>query len=66
MYDQLNKMPDGNEKKMLINKMEKIVQEELPWIMQYYARNFILYHDSVKNFRQSDLIGSFPKYIRVK
>lgn len=66
MYDQLNKMPDGNDKKILINKMEKIVQEELPWIMQSYARNFILYHDSVKNFRQSDLIGSFPKYIRLK
>jgi ABC-type transport system substrate-binding protein len=66
MYEQLSKMPDGNEKKELVSKMEKNVQEELPWIMQYYARNFILYHDSVKNFRQSDLIGSFPKYIRLK
>lgn len=66
MYEQLSKMPDGNDKKNLIKKMEKTVQEELPWIMQHYARNFILYHDSVKNFRQSDLIGSFPKYIRLK
>jgi ABC-type transport system substrate-binding protein len=66
MYDQLSKLPDGIEKKNLISKMEKTVQEELPWIMQYYSRNFILYHDSVKNFRQSDLTASFPKYIRLK
>ncbi len=66
MYEQLSKLPDGNEKKNLINSMEKIVEDDLPWIMQSYARTFILYHDNVKNFRQSDLIGSFPKYIRLK
>jgi len=66
MYDQLSKMPDGQTKKELISKMEKIVQDDLPWIMQSYARNFTLHHDSIKNFRQSDLVGSFPKYIRVK
>jgi len=66
MYEQLSKLPDGIEKKNLITKMEKTIQEQLPWIMQSYARNFILYHDSVKNFRQSDLTGNFPKYIRLK
>ena len=66
MYEQLSKMPDGNDKKVLINKMEKQIADDIPWIMQYYSRNFILYHDAVKNFRPSDLIWSFPKYIRVK
>lgn len=66
MYDHLIKLPDGDEKKKLITKMEKEVKQDLPWIMQYYSRNFILYHDYVKNYRPSDLVWSYPKYLRVK
>lgn len=66
MYEKLNKLPDGDEKKDLILKMEKMVNDDLPWVMQYYSRNFILYHDYVKNYRPSDLIWNYPKYIRVK
>lgn len=66
MYEKLSKLQDGEEKKALILKMEKIVNDDLPWVMQYYSRNFILYHDYVKNYRPSDLIWGYPKYIRVK
>lgn len=66
MYEKMSKLPDGDEKKNLIIKMEKIVKDDFPWVMQYYSRNFILYHDYVKNYRPSDLIWSYPKYIRVK
>lgn len=66
MYDQLIKLPEGEEKKKLITEMEKMVNEDIPWIMHYYSRNFILYHDSVKNYRPSDLIWSYPKYLRVR
>ncbi|AUN96668.1 hypothetical protein DOM21_18470 [Bacteriovorax stolpii] len=66
MYEKMSKLPDGEEKKALIEKMEKTVNDDLPWIMQYYSRNFILYHDYVKNYRPSDLIWSYPKYLRVK
>ncbi|MFA6237361.1 MAG: ABC transporter substrate-binding protein [Bacteriovorax sp.] len=66
MYDRLIKLPEGEEKKKLILAMEKKVNEDLPWIMQYYSRNFILYHDNVKNYRPSDLVWSYPKYLRIK
>lgn len=66
MYDRLIKLPEGAEKKNLINQMVKEVNRDIPWIMQYYSRNFILYHDYVKNFRPSDLVWSYPKYLRVK
>lgn len=66
MYEKMSKLPDGDEKKALISKMTKIVNDDLPWVMQYYSRNFILYHDYVKNYRPSDLVWNFPKYIKVK
>ena len=66
MYEKLSKLPDGDEKKALIIKMEKLVNDDLPWIMQYYSRNFILYHDYLKNYRPDDLILNYGKYLRVK
>ncbi len=66
MYEKISKLPDGDEKKELIIKMEKLVNDDLPWIMQYYSRNFILYHDYVKNYRPDDLIWNYTKYLRVK
>ncbi len=66
MYDRLSKLSDGEEKKTLITKMENVVNQDMPWVMQYYSRNFILYHDYVKNYRPSDLVWSYPKYLRVK
>jgi oligopeptide transport system substrate-binding protein len=66
LYSRLTQIQDGDEKKQLISTLEKIVDEEVPWIMQYYSRTFMLYHDNVKNFRSSDLIWNYPKYIRLK
>lgn len=66
MYDSLIKLPDGEAKRKIITNMEKEVNGDIPWIMQYYSRNFILYHDHVKNYRPSDLVWSYPKYLRVK
>jgi len=66
MYDRLIKLSEGDDKRKLITDMEKKVNEDLPWIMQYYSRNFILYYDNVKNYRPSDLVWSYPKYLRVR
>lgn len=66
MYEKLGKLSDGEEKKKIILEMQKMVNDDLPWVMQYYSRNFILYHDYLKNYRPSDLIWNYPKYIRVK
>ena len=66
MYEKMSKLPEGKEKNILIDEMEKMVNDDLPWIVQYYSRNFILYHDYIKNYRPSDLNWSYPKYMRVK
>ena len=63
-FEELKVLPDGEKKRSLMKKMESIVQEELPWIMQYYARNYILHHNHLKNYRHSDLIYNNMKYLR--
>jgi ABC-type transport system substrate-binding protein len=66
IYSKLSKLSDGEERMNLMIKAQLLINEDVPWIMQYYSRNFILYHDYVKNYRPSDIVFNYLKYIRVK
>jgi len=66
LFDKLKLLQDGEEKHRLMRKMEKIIHEDLPWVMQYYSRNYILFHERLNNYRHSDLIYNNMKYLRIK
>lgn len=66
LFEELKLLEDGAQKFSLMSKMEKIVNADLPWIMQYYSRNYILYHDHLENFRYSDIIYNNLKYLKLK
>lgn len=65
LFYQLREMEDGPAKTKLMREMEEIVNRDLPWAMQYYSRNYILYHDYLKNFRYSDIIYNNIKYLKI-
>ncbi|PIP90908.1 MAG: hypothetical protein COW01_01080 [Bdellovibrionales bacterium CG12_big_fil_rev_8_21_14_0_65_38_15] len=65
-FEQLKMMNEGPDKWALMEEMEGIVHKELPWVMQYYARNYILHQGRLKNFRHSDLIFNYFKYLKVQ
>lgn len=66
LFLQLRAMEDGPAKYELMTKLEEIVNADLPWIMQYYSRNSTLYHPYVENFRYSDIIYNYIKYLKIK
>lgn len=66
MFDELRELEDGDRKLELMTKMENLVHRDLPWAMQYYSRNYLLYHDYLKNFRYSDIIYNNIKYLKVE
>lgn len=66
LFNQLKYLEDGEEKFSLMRKMEEMVNQDLPWVMQYYSRNYILYHDHLANFRYSDIIYNNVKYLKLK
>ncbi len=66
LFDKLKLLQDGEEKHALMRKMEKIIHDDLPWVMQYYSRNYILFHERLNNYRHSDLIYNNMKYLRIK
>ena len=64
LFQQFNQK--SSNQTLLMKKMEKIVEEDLPWIMLNYDSNFILYHSKVKNYEPSGLINNWPKYLKPK
>ncbi|MEX1099226.1 MAG: ABC transporter substrate-binding protein, partial [Bacteriovoracaceae bacterium] len=65
LYGKIMSAKKTEDQYSIMQKVEKEVNQELPWIMQYYSRNYVLYHQYVKNFRQSDLLYNTFKYIRL-
>lgn len=66
LFNQLRQMTEGEKKYNLMAKMEQMIHEDLPWVMLYYSRNYILFHDPLKNYRHSDLIYNNVKYLRLQ
>ncbi len=66
LFAKLRLMEDGVDKHKLMKQMETMVNNDLPWVMQYYSRNYILYHSYLKNFRYSDIIYNSLKYLKVE
>lgn len=65
LFGELKFLPEGKRKWDLMKKMEQTVLDDLPWVMQYYARNYVLFHGNLKNFRHSDLIYNNMKYLKI-
>lgn len=65
-FKELREIEDGKRKSELMAKMEDIVNAELPWVMQYYSRNYILAHKYLKNFMYSDIIYNNIKYLKIE
>jgi ABC-type transport system substrate-binding protein len=66
MYDRLRMMSNGRDKFTLMRKMEEHVLKDIPWVMLYYTRSYVLLHNRVKNFRHSDIINNNLKYVRLE
>ena len=63
---EVRELQDGKRKFDLMKKMEDLVHTELPWIMQFYSRNYVLTHKHLKNYMYSDIIYNNFKYLKLE
>jgi len=66
LFNEIKMIPNNKRKFSLMREMENMVHDDMPWVMLYYTRNYVLLHDQVKNFRPSDIINNNLKYVRLK
>ena len=65
LIEKLRTLPNGQKKFSLMQEIEQNVFRELPWILLYYKRDYMLHQGYLKNFRKSDLIYNYLKYIKI-
>lgn len=65
----INKMKvlnDDEQKFELMTQLESQVQKDMPWVLLFYKREYVLYHNHLKNFRRSGLVNNFVKYLKIE
>ncbi len=65
IYEKMKLIQNGPEKLKYINRIEEIVNYDVPWIMSHYSRYYMVTQKRLLNLRASDLIQNYMKYLRV-
>lgn len=64
LYEELSRTLDSEKRFQIMYEIEKIVEEEIPWIMLMYESTYIVQQKEIKNFRKSFFIRNYIKYLR--
>jgi ABC-type transport system substrate-binding protein len=65
LYNKVKAMPDGAERKKLIDEMVQIFYDEAPWILGVHRMGFTLVHKWVHNYKPHSVGHGFYKYYKV-
>ena len=65
LFEKLKKLPNDEEKFLLMKKMENIVSNDMPWALLLFERDYYAISKRLKNFRYSDLMANKVKYLRL-
>lgn len=65
-YLKLSRTTDTHERKQIMRQVEKMVKNEIPWIMLMYQSAHILHYPYVQNLRKSYFIRNDLKYLKIR
>ncbi len=65
LFEQMRNMDNSPERYQIIQKMQKIVRHDAPWIFGFHPKNFALYHGWYKNLKSNLMANNRLKYTRI-
>jgi len=65
LYGKLKQLPSGPERTQVSEKLDGIIQEEMPWVYLFVHRNYELSQPWLSNVRTTELINNRYKYLRI-
>lgn len=66
LYERLRVTNNLDQRDRIIQQMEEIVFDDLPWIPMMYESSFVLQYPEIKNFRKSSIIRNYVKYLKLE
>ncbi len=65
LYDQAALLPPSPQRTAIYKQMRDIFVKDLPWIPTVHRLTYTMIHGWVNNFKPSDVISGYHKYLRV-
>lgn len=65
LFEQMRNMDNGPERQRIIDRMQTILRNDVPWLFGYYPKDFALLHSWYKNLKPARMIGNRLKYSRI-
>lgn len=65
LYEKSKKLPPGNERTLVYTQMEKLLEEEAPWIFLIHRAQVWVRHPWVKNFKYEKSIKNNFKFLKI-
>ena len=65
LYDQMALMDSGPKRAAVVQRMDDILQEDVPWALGFYFANYEISQPWLLNFRGSEIIANKYKYFRI-
>jgi oligopeptide transport system substrate-binding protein len=65
LFSQVEAMPNGDKREVLLNRMVDIARDDAPWIWGYHPLRFELFHEWLANTKPISISYNFLKYRKV-
>jgi len=65
LFEQMKNMDNGPERQRIIRQMERIVQQDAPWIFGFHPKSYTLGHRWLINRKPADVGNNTLKYQRI-
>lgn len=65
LFEQMRNMSNGPERQIIIDRMQSILRQDVPWLFGYYPKDFALLHSWYKNLKPARMISNRLKYSRI-
>lgn len=65
LYSILKETTNLDQRAEIIQEIETIIFNDVPWIPLMYESSFVLHYPELKNFRKSSIIRNYIKYLKI-
>jgi ABC-type transport system substrate-binding protein len=65
LFEQMRNMDNSPERYEIIQKMQRIIQHDAPWVLGFNPKNFALYHGWFQNLKPNLMANNNLKYLRL-
>ncbi len=65
LFEQMRNMENSEERYKIIQKMQRILQHDAPWVFGFHPKNFALYHQWYHNLKPNLMANNQLKYARL-